>query len=325
MGGNLFKLGRLPKAQYLEIEQSLLPYLEQKFGEYFRIPRYYGDKADFGDLDIVLSSAAIKTTWQELKREILTDLNITESKSMGGVLSSVYRDFQVDFFIKDETYFLSTYHFLCYNDIGNLVGKICRRFNLKYGEKGLAYVFRRADGHYVKDIPVSLDFQKIYAFLQLDYQQWESGFKNRSAMFEWVMASPYFSVAPYQKLSKTMEKRAKERPTIRYFLDYIEEHKIDKTYAYLEDKKAYLPMIADFFLEANLLEKVAAERQREAYVLDIRQKYNGKIVMSLLPELQGKSLGVFMQAFQAQFEDYEKELYEMNAAEIQQRILDFAS
>ena len=117
MGGNLFKLGRLPKVQYLEIEQSLRPYLQKKFGEHYRIPRYYGDKADFGDLDIVLSSAAIKTTWQDLQQEILEDLNITESKSIGGVLSTVYHSFQVDFFIKPATYFLSTYHFLCYNDI----------------------------------------------------------------------------------------------------------------------------------------------------------------------------------------------------------------
>lgn len=323
MGGNLFKLGRLPKQQYLEIEQSLMPYLQQKFGEHFRIPRYYGDKADFGDLDIVLSSVAIKSTWQDLKQEIIEDLNISQYQSIRGVLSTVYQNFQVDFFIKEEKYFLSTYHFLCYNDIGNLVGKICRRFNLKYGEKGLAYVFRRADGHYVKDISISLDFQKIYAFLKLDYQQWERGFEDRTAMFEWVMASPYFSVEPYQRLSKTLKKRAKERPTIRHFLNYLEEQQIEKAYTYLEDKTAYLPMIADFFPEANLLEQVKQEQEREKYVLAIRAKYNGKIVMTLLPHLKGKALGEFMQAFQAQFEDVEKAMYEMEAEEIQKMVLDF--
>lgn len=325
MGGNLFKLGRLPKQEYLAIEESLRPYLDKKFGQHYRIPRYYGDKADFGDVDIIISTAAVKSNWQDLKQEILSDLNIKTHKSIRGVLSTVYQNFQVDFFIKPEKYFLSTYHFLCYNDIGNLVGKICRRFNLKYGDKGLAYVFRRADGHYVKDIPVSLDFEKIYAFLQLDYAQWEAGFESRTAMFEWVIASPYFSVVPYKKLSRSLAKRAKERPTIRHFLDYIEAQKVEKTYAYLEDKRAYLPMIATYFPEANLMEQVAAEQERERYVLAIREKYNGKIVMSLLPHLKGKALGQFMQAFQAQFDDAEKVLYHMTAKEIEDLILRFGN
>ena len=56
MGGNLFKLGRIPQAEYKVIEHELRSYLDQKFGNYYRIPRYYADKADFGDLDIVLST-----------------------------------------------------------------------------------------------------------------------------------------------------------------------------------------------------------------------------------------------------------------------------
>lgn len=49
MGGNLFNLPRLPRADYLERENELRVYLEQKLGAGFRIPRFYASKPDFGD------------------------------------------------------------------------------------------------------------------------------------------------------------------------------------------------------------------------------------------------------------------------------------
>ena len=87
MGGNLFGLGRLPRAEYLALEGRLRTYLDAKLGEHYRIPRYYGSKPDFGDVDIVVSEAAIKTTWHDLRDEILADLSITRSQSTGAVFS----------------------------------------------------------------------------------------------------------------------------------------------------------------------------------------------------------------------------------------------
>ena len=53
MGGNLFKLGRKPRAEYLEIEAEVRSFLDDLIGEEgYRIPRYYGDKPEFGDLDV---------------------------------------------------------------------------------------------------------------------------------------------------------------------------------------------------------------------------------------------------------------------------------
>lgn len=322
MGGNLFKLGRLPRAEYLEIEQELRVYLDQKFGDLYRIPRYYGDKADFGDVDIVLSTDAISGDWQQLKEEIIADLQLTNYKSDGPIFSTVYRNFQVDYFIRGPKYFESTYKFLSFNDIGNLIGKIFKRFNLKYGERGLNYVFRRADNHYSRDIPISTDFKHIFSFLQLDYAKWEAGFANKKELFDWVVACPYFSVVPYEKLSAQLKKRIRERPTIQAFMKYLEEHKITKRYDF-EDKKSYLPLISDYFPEAHLLEEIAYEQQREAYVNAIREKYNGRIIMELIPELSGKELGSFMKDFQAQFEDHEEALYQLEATAIRERILGF--
>ena len=321
MGGNLFKLGRLPKAEYLAIEKELRVYLDKKFGTLYRIPRYFQSKADFGDVDIILSTQVLNDkTWLELKEEIIQDLQILKYQSTGTLFSTVYRNFQVDYFIRSHQYFESTYAFLSFNDLGNLIGKICRRFNLKYGEEGLVYVFRRADQHYKKEILISLDFEKIYSFLKLDYQKWLSGFETREEMFDWIVASPYFSIQPYMKLSTKTEKRAKERTTIKQFLIYLEKENIQKEYQYLEEKTAYVSMIDEFFPEAKLVEAIEEEKALELFFSELKAKYNGQIIMQLFPELRGKELGTFIQKFQEQFEDYEKELHGMSPEEIIDRL-----
>lgn len=322
MGGNLFKLGRRPKAEYKQIEKVFIDYLQTKTQGHFRIPKYYGDKADFGDLDLLISADAPGADrWVELRMEFVQELGIQQYKAAGKVFSTVYDNFQVDFFLTDPRYFESTYHYLCYNDIGNLIGKICRRFNLKYGERGLEYVFRRADGHYQKDLPVCRDWEKIYGFLGLDFATWKAGFPHREAMFEWVIASPYFSVKPYLKLSKSMEKRANQRTTIQSFLQYLEEKGITKTFDFAEDRDEYLPMIAAYFPEADLLTALAEEKRKEELAIRVKTKYNGRIVMELIPELKGKALGTFMQHFQVSFGDYRAEIVEMSATEVRERIL----
>ena len=325
MGGNLFKLGRIPKEEYLVIEQEIRAYLDQKWAGFYRIPRYYTEKPDFGDLDIIFSQDAIIKNWLETRQEIMNDLGITQSKSAGSVFSTVYKNFQVDYFLVQSQYLESTYNFLSFNDLGNLLGKIFRRFNLKYGDRGLVYVFRREDGHYKKDLKVSTDFQKICAFLELDYQQWMNGFGTLEAMFEWVIASKYFSVKPYQKQqeSDTMKKRAKNRPTVERFLKFISEKNIQKTFEYLPDKEDYITFIDSFFPEAELLNQIRLEQEAEAKAMEINQKFNGKIIMSLRPELEGKVLGDFIVDFKGSFSDFDSYILSSSEDEIREKIINF--
>ncbi|WP_373551296.1 hypothetical protein [Haliscomenobacter sp.] len=323
MGGNLFKLGRLPKTEYLEIEAGLRQYLDQKLGDLYHIPRCFRDKPDFGDVDIIVSDAAIHTTWQDLRTELIKDLGIQEHKSLGSVFSTVYQNFQVDFFYREHRYFDSTYNYLSFNDVGNILGKIFKRFNLKYGEQGLQYVFRRADGHFQKDLEVSQDFQRIFAFLQLDYAHWVRGFDTLDELFRWVTASPYFSIQPYQEQDATTSQRIKERTTMRRFVQWLEEKGVLQKFEFEADRDVYLPMIAAFFPEGHLLEKIELERQREAYVLRLREKYSGQVIMRLFPDLQGKALGDFMRSFEAQWADHEAVLAAMEPSEIVEQLSRF--
>ncbi|WP_420575074.1 hypothetical protein [Kordia sp.] len=324
MGGNLFKLGRMPKVKYRKIEKEISAYLSKKIGaDNFLIPRYYDDKADFGDLDVLVNISAV-ADWEQVKTQIISDLNIQQHKSVGNVFSTVYKNLQVDYFTKQEAHFLATYNFLSFNDVGNIIGRIFRRFNLKYGEKGLYFVFRRTSQEsYSKDILITADFKKIFAFLGLNFTIWEQGFASKKDLFDWVIASKYFSTKQYLEENKAINKR-KKRPTIEAFIHYLKTHEIVREPEFLE-KDDYVEMIADYFPEANLFEHIQTEKEREKYINTIKQKYNGRIIMKLFPEIQGKNLGKFMTLFQSQFDQYEQYLYNASAEQIIQQLKAFYS
>jgi hypothetical protein len=306
MGGKLFNLGRISRDRYLEIEVAMREYLDRQVGTAaYRIPRYYSTKPDFGDMDIIIRLDD-PTTWQTLRQEFVTDLGVTETKSAGGVFSTVYEGLQVDYFTAAPEFLESTYNYLSFNDLGNLLGKICRRFNLKYGEEGLAYVFRRQDGNYKKDLTISTDFAEICRLLELDYAQWQQGFDELVDVFDWVIASPYFSVRPYITQSTSLAKRVKERTTIQKFLAYLEGQQITKEYPYLENRDDYLPWIAKQFPAADLLARIAVERQLDERSIAVRAKFNGNRIMELIPNLSGKALGAFIVKLKEQIPDFEE-------------------
>ena len=305
MGGNLFKLGRRPRAAYLEIEAEVRAALDPLLGDGYRIPRYYGSKPDFGDLDVVVSADAIAALggFEAFRSAIATALEVQDSKSVGHVYSTVVPDpgggFQVDYFVRAAELLEPTYHYLSFNDLGNLIGKIYRRLGLKYGEDGLRYVFRRASQpSYKRELLVSRDWPRILAFLELDVPAWEAGFADLEAMFTWVVASPWFSVAPYREDSRAgkTERRARTRPTMARFLAWLDEAGIDRECAYRAGRDAYVDTIAAAFPEAELPEALAEERAREREAEALRAKFDGDRVREWTG-LDGKPLGAFLRRF----------------------------
>ncbi|MDG1480387.1 MAG: hypothetical protein P8R54_12390 [Myxococcota bacterium] len=320
MGGSLYGLGRLPRAEYLALEARLRSDLDRMLGQHYQIPRYYRSKEDFGDVDVVVSEAAITTTWSDLRDALVAGLGLTRFQRTGAVFSTVYQGFQVDYIVRPARYFESTCAFLDFNDLGNLLGKIFRRMNLKYGERGLQYVFRRADGNYTRDIDVSRDIQRICSHLSLDVAHWETGFETLEEMYAWLVASPWFSVAPYRDPSRTTRTRARQRPTIRRFLEWLDEEGIDTRVDY-PPREACLPHIIAAFPEAGLPEILAAEAVRERQVAAVKERFGGKRVMQLIPGLSGPQLGAFIKTFREGFADFESEISSLAPAEVDRRVL----
>ncbi|MEO1269371.1 MAG: hypothetical protein AAFX99_14870, partial [Myxococcota bacterium] len=322
----LFHLGRLPRARYLEIETELRTYLERTLGpEGFRIPRYYDTKPDFGDLDVVLCAEVVHqvvgpgTDWRTW---LADDLGIAESIRNPSVFSTVYRQFQVDYFIRPQDTFESTAHFLSYNDLGNLLGRIFRRLHLKYGERGLEYVYRRADGQTKRVLPVSREMSRILAFIGLDYATWDKGFHDLEQIYTWVISSPWFSVDPYLDPGRSIERRTRKRPTMRRFIAYLEAESIDKRCVY-PPREVMIPKVAAFFPQAQLLDAIAREEAAEARAAQIRAKFSGKRIMAWVPELRGDALGRFIRSFKAQFEAFDDAIEAMTAQEVERQVLRF--
>lgn len=321
MGGNLYKLGRLPKEEYLKIETKIRAYLDEKVGkDNYGIPRYYGDKPDFGDVDIILRGEVIKPDWQRYRMTIVEDLGIERYKSEGAVFSTVFDNFQVDYFVRNTRYFDSTLNFLHFNDIGNIIGKILRRFNLKYGMEGLTYLYRPEwDGHFKREVVLTQDMEKILNLIGLDYNKWLAGFESLEDMFRWVIQSPYFSVTPYIKPLKKVEKRADERTTIRKFIDFLKENNITKEYKF-KKRYEYFDFIVENFPEANLPEKLKTFKLQYERGKFIKSKFNGRIIMEMYPNLVGEELGEFIVKFKNQFDEFDLYVEKSSKATIRSHI-----
>lgn len=299
MGGNLFKVERVTKERYLEILDTLYPVLDKYFGQHYRIPKPYKNKASYGDVDIILNSTAIPNHtigWQEKwLNPLLDELGNPPVKKVRNVISLNYMNFQVDFFMVGESKFETTYNFMCYNILGNLLGRIFHKYNLRYGEDGLVYILRGFNNHISKEIIVSRDLEIILGFIKLSYKRWQEGFDELEDIFKYVIDCRYFCSNSYNPDYFNVQKRATERPDFNKFLDYLEINKIEKNYPFGKDKLKYLPEI-DAYFRSNLQEKVNAHLEQQKIALDISEKFNGKLIMELL-NIEGKELGLYIHSF----------------------------
>jgi hypothetical protein len=272
-------------------------------------------------MDVIIPT---RRDWDRVRLEIAADLGVTQTKYVGRVSSMVFDGLQTDFFAVPAQFVDSTYNYMSFNDLGNLLGRICRRFNLKYGEEGLSYIYRRAGNeHYRAELPITQQFQQICAFLGVNHEVWTEGFATLTDVYEWVIASPYFSVTPYlDDLDGTMERRVGKRPGIASFIDFLRVRRIDMRPAFA-DRMSYLPEIVAAFPQARLTEQIATERAKEERANQLAAKFSGKLVMRLRPELEGKALAHFIVAFKQSVPDFEAFLLDASAEAVEQRIRAF--
>jgi len=321
MGGNLYKVGRVTKERYTEIVESLLPILDKHFGVYYRIPIAYHNKKTYGDVDIILDAGFLQNKhWEE---PLLKDLGVFQVKKIRNVTSVLYWDFQVDFFCVGTSKFESTYNFMCYNILGNLMGRLYHKFNLKYGERGLSYVMRSFNNHSIHEVQVSSDMKRILEFVDLNYDRWKRGFDDLTDIFEYIIGSKYFCTSQYSDDFFNVRKRAMERPDFNTFLDYLKENNITKNYPFDYNKEVYLPMINAAFPEVKLDEKYKKHCELQIKLEKIAEKFNGRLIMELTP-LKGAQLGDFMKEFKKVKENYFDEFILLSSQDhINNSILEF--
>lgn len=303
MGGLLFSTKRLPKAEFLPYLNKVEKLLHTNTDYDFFVPKWIEDKEDFGDLDIVVKNP--------IDIELLKTIFKPERfKSNGPVFSLVYKDFQIDFIKHTGEDYESAKNYYCYNDLGNLIGRLAQRFAMKFGPDGLRYVYYNGSKK-LGEFNISKDMNMILEFLDLDFKKFDIGFETRKELFDFIIKSKYFNPYIYdmEHLNKINRDRNKKRTTYVAWLDYVEPLKkfFDKDGLFDGDKTIFIPAINSHFFNNSEFFDFIIEKDKEFELKrQIAEKFNGNIVMEIT-DLRAKKLGKFIVEFKAWIENTYKD------------------
>jgi hypothetical protein len=232
----------------------------------------------------------------------------TEIFSNGNAISFDYKEVQVDLICVPEKDFMSNYHYLAYNDLGNFIGRLAQSIGFKYGQEGLWYN-HFSDANTKTTIMVSKNYPKIFEFLGLDYARWEEGFDTLEDIFEYAMTSSLFNVEMFQlsKLNKINRERNIKRASYMSFLEYIEgkpDHPDYNSNLTTLAKEDVIRIIREAFPKANIDVHLAEIEFNAARKKLINIKFNGKIIKEKYG-LEGKELGEAIKYFKQEILRYE--------------------
>ena len=143
MGGNALKntnTRRYNSDEYFKLFQVIGAQICDHVVQ-FGLIKSYRNKDTFGDMDILyVHNGTINM------RDVVTSLfNPNEIVVNGDVMSFNVEELQVDLIkVNLEEYDFAMKYF-SYNDLGNLIGRVAHKLGLKFGRKGLLYVYRKND------------------------------------------------------------------------------------------------------------------------------------------------------------------------------------
>ena len=321
MGGKAVNFVRRYDAkEYHSLVAEFVPQLQELLNTKCVVLEAYVDKATFGDMDVLVlvPEGFDYTIWRQLVINKFQPIDIDINTN---VMSIAHKELQIDLIFTQEKYWQSTYNFFKFNDLGNLIGKIAHRFGCKYGQKGLVYVYRTEEDIVLGEFIISQDMSQILPFLGLDYQKWLTGFKTDIEIFDYIKSSRYFNVEDFKlhNLNAINRKRNSKRKMYNEFVTYCENLIENKAYFLFDkDKTSYWSYIDEKFqgFYVNLQTLQDLEKKR----LDIKNKYNGKMLMERWPHLKAQTLGLFIKEFKNSIEDFDTWLEFTNKETIWQQV-----
>lgn len=313
MGGHALKnvaTQRLSRADFDRVAHHVVAVLRASFPQaQVQVIPAYGEKADFGDLDVLVSSEGLQADGggDALKALVTTAFHARELVKNGNVLSFDHRDttdqtvgFQVDVITMPDAEYAFALNYFSFNDLGNLIGRTAHKAGLSFGHDGLWYPLR--DGDYLfRHVLVTRDFDAALSFLGYDPVRFHQGFARLDEVFAYVGGSAYFNRDIFLLENRSYKARVRDRKRKTYmeFLDWAEDRPDLPAYVYPEDRSEWVPRVRAAFptfseaLDQALIDLSAQRRTK--------MRFNGERV-SAWTGTTGKGLGVVMQHVRAGFE-----------------------
>lgn len=225
MGGLTFNTGRLERASYLRLEARVREVLRDVFGEDWRVPLYHTDKADFGDLDVLVSAPRLTPRALDTFRNAVQALEYRRHNMGHAYLVPVPgepRAFQVDLFPTPPDELEPRFTFMSWGDGSNILGRMVKPLGLKWGEGGLSYVHRvPGDEHWKRERHLTTELPVLLAALGLDPAVHRAGYPNEEAMFRYLVSSPLFRPFAFLNPQGSLARRVKLRPGMERFVAFL--------------------------------------------------------------------------------------------------------
>lgn len=318
MGGNAtkqFGSQRVNKETYLKIlpllSDALLwntewEYKRIHFFKFTPIP-YVANKESFGDMDIaVLTTKHVPFEAQNVMlaiqyyntRKSQEFVKVVGTVQNGNVISMAMQffienewttPFQIDFivFSNEETYDFAR-HYFSYNDLGNLVGVIAKKYGLKFGFDGLfvqsyfdekGRFSRKHRSQYKIEQKITSDFEKAFQILGYNVERFKQGFASTEEVVKYVASSPLFHPDMFKDSERTGEslKRDRKRPTYMKAKEYFEQLSVKlplATHVQLQD-------FALFRLYPQLIQAQVKNRKQVRSVIMAKQRFSVKQIQKI--------------------------------------------
>lgn len=304
MGGLAIKSAptrRYSKDEFLDIKEEVTKAFEEDFKR-VAVPYYYNNKEEFGDLDVLVANDDVDIL--EMRGYINKHFSPNEFIHNNDCWTFDHKEFQIDVVLVPEEHFDTKHTYMSYNDLGNLMGVIAKGFGVKYGEMGLTKDVFYGEQKIVKNLIISKDYNKIFSFLGLSFDEWKKGFDDIEDIFRFVYSSDYFNGENYEfkNLNKINRNRNKKRPVYMNFLEWIKKQP-EKKYKFEEDKTKYLDHIDDHFPESNFKERLREAQFQEAKKQYISSKLNVKTLLRRHNVPSDRKYGHFFAIALHQFKD----------------------
>ena len=273
MGGNIFKNStRLSDIEYYLLSEIIISKLKSCV-QRIELIKSYKNKKSFGDMDLLIS--------ENISQEKLKNIFGIENKDIstnGNITSFLYNNFQIDLISHSIIHFDMCLFYYNYNDFGNILGKIYRRFGLKLTQENLVYLI----GH--KEIIISTNPKDILNFLKLKDTPITTGFIELKDIFDYFIDTPYFNKDIF------ISENTKRTGYVQ-FINYINIlNEITTLPSY--NKDSYITHIENFF-NVDIQSQIRQYTKQINEIKELALKFNGDIIKLILG-IENKELGLKM-------------------------------